>query len=156
MEQYKKLKWQFELSWWVFVIAVAIGAMLPIVINVPEYPFFVSNLLFILSFLLFVRWLFLLRFSWFAQNKWIKLIILFLVIPMMLLLMDHFTNFQAYVDDYGLQTFMGHLSFDDYHSMAAYIRWEMLLFGVGSLIATFLLAFRMIISIWRVQNRGTV
>jgi hypothetical protein len=40
--------------------------------------------------------------------------------------------------------------------MTQYIRSEFLFFGVGSVIVSILLPFRMIISVWRTKNKGTV
>lgn len=151
-------KWRlyFESAWWAFVLIVLTAVLLPIYIKVPDYPFWIGNILFIVTFLMAFRWLFLLKYSLFATNKWVKLMIMFLCMPYMILLFDHFTDFQSYIDDYGLQSFMHHLTFEEYKALSPFIRFEMLFFGVGSLISIVLLAFRMIISIWLFRNRGRI
>lgn len=156
MTTFPKWRIYFELAWWSFTVLVLAAIILPILARIPDYPFLTGNILFIVATLLFFRWIFLLRFSWFATSKWIKLIILFLALPFIIVLLDYFTVFQRYIDDYGLQTFMGHLPYSEYKSLASFIRFEMLFFGVASIISTILLAFRMIISIWRYRNRGKV
>ncbi|MDX1685712.1 MAG: hypothetical protein R3275_10790 [Saprospiraceae bacterium] len=156
MNELQRWRVYFEVSWWAFTIIVVSAILLPILIKIPDYPFLVGNILFIVVFLTFYRWIFLLKYSWFAKNKWIKLIIMFLALPVIIVLLEYFTDFQRYVDDYGLQNFMSHLSYKEYRPLAAFIRFEMIFFGVGSIIATIMLAFRMIISIWRYRNRGKV
>jgi hypothetical protein len=74
----------------------------------------------------------------------------------MFLLVEQITNFQTYLDEQGIDALVGHIPFAKREGMVSYIRNQMLLFGVGSCISTFFLFFRLIISVWRVRNRGTV
>jgi hypothetical protein len=48
------------------------------------------------------------------------------------------------------------LPYDKRDSMIAYIRNQMFFFGMGSILSCVLLPFRLILSIWRGRNRGTV
>lgn len=60
------------------------------------------------------------------------------------------------MDDGRLEQEFVHLGIEEQYKMGDYIRNEMVFFGVASLTTTFLLPTRMILSIWRVRNRGTV
>ena len=40
------------------------------------------------------------------------------------------------------------------NSMINYVRSEMILFGVGSIVSAAAFAFRLILSVWRMRNRG--
>lgn len=138
------------------VLVIIAGVIGPILYKVPDYPFLWDNILFIVVFALFFNWIFFLRFTWFAKNKWVKLVILFLAIPVVIVLLDRLTDFQAYLDEDGIQSFLDHLTYQEADQYAKFIRSEMLFFGVSSIIAVIIGAFRMIVSIWRYRNRGIV
>ena len=156
MLEQQRARRQFETLSWLFLIAILVGVMGPIYLLTPEYPFLVANAVFIVTFFIFTRWLFLLKYSWFARIAWVKLVIMVLSIPLLFYLLDELGSFRAYVDEYGLQTFMQHLEHQEYKSLSTFIRSEMLIFGIGSIITTILIEFRMMISLWRGINRGTV
>jgi hypothetical protein len=65
-------------------------------------------------------------------------------------------DFRNFIEEEGLQTLVGHLHVKEQTRMMHYIKSEMIFFGVGAIIAGFILPFRMVISLWRVRNRGTV
>lgn len=66
------------------------------------------------------------------------------------------SDFNNFLDIEGLQTLVTHLHVRQQSNMINYMKSEMLFFGVGSIIAGILLPFRMIVSLWRMRNRGTV
>lgn len=70
--------------------------------------------------------------------------------------MDGVAQFQGFLDEKGLQSIMGHLDIETQNALSKFIRNEFIFFGVGSVIAAIILPIRLIISIWRVRNRGTV
>ena len=156
MEDKSKLQIQYEVIWWLITVVVVVAVMLPIWLNVPDYPFITTNIVFIVVFLTFTRWIFLLKYTWFGWNRNVKLLILFTALPVIVLLSDHLNQFQIYLDDFSIQSFIGHLSNRKQIFISEYIRLEMLFFGSASVIATIVLAFRMMVSIWKVINRGTV
>ena len=155
-EDKRKLVWQFRIIYYTMLAVLVAGVLTPILYKVPDYPFLWDNILFILLFGIFFHWIFFLRLAWFGTNKWVKLVLMFLVIPIIILLMDRYTDFQAYLDDYGIQHFLGSLSFKEGQRLGGFIRTEMLFFGVASILSAILVGFRMIISIWRYKNRGIV
>ncbi len=79
-----------------------------------------------------------------------------MTIPLAVFLTDSFSAFQAYSDTIGIQEFVKTMEGPKQVGTIAYIRNQMLFFGAGSVVATVLLAFRMILSIWRVRNRDGV
>lgn len=147
---------QLELLWWVLSLAVTALIMLPIAIYTQGYPFWVPNVVYILTFLTFTRYLFLLRFSFFAHLTWFKLLLLFACIPIAFFLIQELNTFQVFVDYNETEDLVGLLPYATMESMRAYIYNEYLLFGVGSIICTVLLPFRLVISIWRSRNTGKV
>jgi len=147
---------QFKLIYVLIALVLLLGIIVPIWLKVPEYPFLWDNIFFIVSFVVLFYWLFFLKYTSFSHNKWVKLTIMFCALPFIILLLDRFTDFQAFLDEAGIQSMLDHLHHRDSQFMGRFIRNQMLFFGIGSIISTVLIAFRMIISIWRVKNKGTV
>ncbi len=65
-------------------------------------------------------------------------------------------DFRSYLRADGFEPHFEHLGMDRMFALARYTRNELLFFTTGSMIALILFPFRMIVSIWRVRNRGTV
>jgi len=149
-------KFYFEIFAYAIAVLVAIVMLIPLYNNTLNYSFFLNNFLFIFLFITFTRYIFFLRFSIFSHITIAKLIFIFSTIPLAFLLTDAFSAFQEYADTVGLQEFVKHLEADKQVGMIAYIRNQMLFFGAGSILTCILLAFRCIVSIWRVRNRDTV
>ena len=70
--------------------------------------------------------------------------------------MDALYDFQRFLDEEGTITLMGNLRSDQQYQLSKYIQYQKLFFGTGAVITLFALPLRMIISIWRRRNRGTV
>lgn len=151
-----KYKLTFEIVTVVGAAIIAMLLILPIYMVNPNYPFFKSHFIFIFLFLNFAKYIFFLRFSLFSHYNPVKLVFIFLTIPLAVLLTDEFSMFQDYSDTVGLQELVKSMNGNDQNGMMAFIRNQMLFFGAGSVVTTVLLAFRLIISIWRVRNRNRV
>lgn len=149
-------KWAFEVIFWIVALLVVALILLPLYIKGIPFPFYMFNIAFILIFVTFTRYIFFLRYMPFSHFTPLKMVFIFAAIPLMLFLIEGLTLFQAYNDEVGLQELVQALSLDEQTSMMKYIRTEYLFFGVSGMICTILLPFRMIISIWRVINKGTV
>jgi len=149
-----KLTFEFVCLFCAAVIAVLL--ILPIYLSSSSYRFLSSHFIFIFSFLTFTRYIFFLRFSPFSHYTPVKLVFIFLTIPLAVLLTDEFSKFQEYSDTVGLQELVKDVHANKQNGMIAFIRNQLLFFGAGSVVATVLLAFRFIVSIWRVRNRNSV
>ena len=145
-----------ELIWWVVTAIIALIVLYPIISKITDYPFLFTNLLFIIAFITITRYIFLLKHTFLAYQQRLKVIIALLCIPFLFFLVQEITNFQTFLDEQGIEALVGNLSYANREEMGSYIRNEILLFGVGSAICTVLFFFRLIISVWRVRNRGTV
>lgn len=156
MSQSRKLQLSLELIWWVFTAIIALATLYPIISKLPEYPFLRINIIFIIAFITFTRYIFLLKHTFLAYQQRLKIVLALLCIPTMFLLVEQITNFQTFLDEQGIDALVGHLPFAKREGMVSYVRNQILLFGVGSCISAFFLFFRLIISVWRVRNRGTV
>jgi len=156
MNQKRTLSFILEIVWWLFTLFVVIAVLYPIYTTVPDYPFYTSNILFIIIFITLTRFIFLLKHTFLAHYEYLKLAIILFSGISIFLLVNQLNYFQTYLDEQGLESFLGHLDLSKQESMGNYIRQEMLFFGVGSVITVILLPIRLVISIWRSRNRGTV
>ncbi|MEM9918849.1 MAG: hypothetical protein AAF990_12180 [Bacteroidota bacterium] len=156
MTQQSSLAYQLELVWWFFTFLLAAAILYPILSKINDYPFLMANIVFIIIFVTFTRYVFLLRHTFLARRQWLKAIVLVLCLPILFYLVNQLNYFQTYLDEQGLESFMGALPIKGQEALGSFIRNEMLLFGVGSIFAAVLLPLRMILSIWRTHNRGTV
>ena len=156
MNQTTRLALRLELLWWIFTFALAAGILYPIVSNVNPYPFWGINLLYIVVFVTLTRYVFLLKFTFLAKIQWLKLLMILVSLPIIFALIHYLNLFQTFIDEKGPETLTSGLKGALADKMAAYIRSEMLLFAVGSVIISIIFPVRMLMSIWRVRNRGTV
>jgi hypothetical protein len=150
------LQLRLELLWWLVTGLVLAGILFPIYKSKAEYPFWVTNAVFIVAFITLTRYLFFLKHTFLGSFQWIKVLVLVLCIPLVVYLVRALFSFNNYLDREGLEGLFEHFSWEGQSAMVTYIRTEMILFGVGSIVAAILTPFRMLISFWRTHNRGTV
>ncbi|GLR17653.1 hypothetical protein [Portibacter lacus] len=152
----KKIAWQIELVSLIITGVLVAIVLVPIFKNVPNFQYLTYNVVAIATFFTLIRYIFLLRYTPFARFAPLKIIFVFLAIPLFIYLMDGLSEFQNQLDEEGTYSMVSHLTTSKQIPLSKYIRSEMIFFGVGALITTFILPFRMIISIWRVRNRNTI
>jgi len=145
-----------ELLWWIFTLIVIVIVLIPIRENAPTFPFFFQNALLIAVFITFTRYIFFLPITFLARLKWIKVAIIAGATIFFFVLTTALSDFRNFMDEKGLQTLVDHLQVTRQTSLINYIKNEMIFFGVGSIITGILLPIRMIISLWRMRNKGTV
>lgn len=139
----------------VTVLVIAIG-LYPIWDDAPSYPYFLQNALFIAAFVTFSRYLFFLPISPIAHRKGIKVAAVLTSVILVFVLATALGDYRNYIDEVGLQTLVEHLPVTRQSSLIAYMKKEMVFFGVGSILAAILLTFRLIISLWRMRNTSRV
>ena len=145
-----------ELIWWIFTALVILLVLFPIYSTVTAYPFYLINIIYILVFITLTRYIFLLRFTFLAKPQRLKVILFFLCIPLVFYLVQELNYFQTFLDEEGPRAVVGPMDLSQGGSMVQYIRTEMLLFGVGSIISGVVFPFRLLVSIWRLRNRNAV
>ena len=156
MENKSTLFFKLELIWWAFTALIALAILYPILSKIDSYPFWVTNTIFVIVFITFTRYIFLLKYTFLAQRPVFKIVLIGLSLPILFYLINGLNFFQAFIGEEGLAFFMPELSYQDRESLGIYIRNEMVLFGTGSIITGILFPLRMLMSIWRNHNRGTV
>lgn len=120
------------------------------------YRFYTSNILFIIVFLTYTRYIFLLKYTFLADLKWFKVVLVFLSIPLILYGVDRLLEFQSYLDEVGFVDISGN-DIDEASKMATYTKSQYVFFNSAALIVLVIMPFRMIMSVWRIVNKkGTV
>lgn len=145
-----------EILFWAFTAVVAVAVLLPILIELEDYPFLFINIIYIVTAITVTRYLFLLQHTFLARRQPLKAVFIFLFIPFIFYLVQELNNFQVFIDEQGLDALVGSLPYRRRNNMADYIRSEMLFFGTAGIISSVAFPFRLIASIWLTRNRGTV
>ena len=151
-----KQKQYLELLWWFVTIIIAVVVLFPIYTNLNSYKFYWINIIYIITFITVARYIFLLPYTFLAKIEFLKVIFIFLCLPAIFLLSQELNLFQNYIDKEGVDALVGNLPYERRESMLAYIRNEMFFFGMGSIMSCIIFPLRLILSIWRGRNRGTV
>ena len=152
MNQTRPLLFRLELVWLLITVLVAAILLLPILYKLPDYRFLWPNLAFIIVMITFTRYIFLLRYTFLAQWRVIKVALIFICLWLAFLLVQEINTFQTFLDENGIEAVVGSLPRADQEGMMSYIRSEMLLFGVGAVISCAILPVRLVVSVWRRWN----
>jgi hypothetical protein len=147
-----KLKIGFELLWWALTLIVLVAVLLPVYFSTVGFPFWTTNIIFIIAFITFTRYIFLLKHTFLAKQQAIKVILFFLCFPFAFYFIQELNSFQTFLDEQGATAIVGNIP--NVATMMTYVRSEFLLFGVGSIIASIIFPFRIILSVWRNRNTG--
>lgn len=153
------MKWSLELVWWLITGIIVVGVLYPIVSSVGNYEYLVPNIVFIVVFVTAIRHIFFLKHSLIAKNNILKIVLIIACIPVLAYLVQYLNTFQTFLDNLDNKTwdaFFGNMEHQKQLKMHKYIRTEMLFFGTGAIISTIIFPIRMVLSIWRQRNRGTV
>jgi hypothetical protein len=149
----QRLLIQFELLWWVFTLLLASAVVMPIYLWAPDFLFFRDNMLFVVVFITLTRYIFLLQHSFWANQQILKVAMIFASMPLVFMLIQQLNTFQTFLDENGPEAVIGTMSLKDTTNMIGYVRSEMLLFSVGSIIAAVVFPMRLMVSVWQVVNR---
>jgi len=145
-----------EIIWWVVTALITAGVLFPIVTTVDGYPFLWVNSIFIIVFVTFTRYIFLLKYTFLAYSQYGKAAFILTSLITIFLLGQEVNLFQTFVDENGWEAVVGEGAYTYRQTLVDYIHTEMLFFGVGSILSAVVLVFRLLISVWRYHNRGTV
>lgn len=145
-----------ELTWWVITFVVVWAVLAPIDKAMYIWPFRTWNIVFVVALVTFTRHIFLLEHTFLANHQVTKIVFLLLMFPATFMLISGVMGFMGYIEDNTWEGLTGHLPMVEKLAIEKYIWTEMLFFGIGSAFAAPVFAGRMMLSIWRTRNRGTV
>lgn len=149
-------KLQLEIIWWTITLVVIILVMFPIWSEVgTAFRYNGSNIMSVFIFLVYTRLLFTLRHTYIANSALMKIVFVILSIPLFVYFMERINEFQTFVDENGDTALLPAYN-ESVANLTKYIRYEYLFFAVAAIMTVAMLPFRMILSLWRTRNRGTV
>jgi hypothetical protein len=120
-----------------------------------KYPFYFYNISFIIIFITGVRYIFLLKYTPFSHSKRAKVFLLFFCIPLLLYFIDGFYEFTSYLNEEGFVAISDD-NLEKSEHLADYTKMEYLFFAVSAIITMIIIPFRMVNSVWRQHNKGTI
>jgi hypothetical protein len=153
-----KNKLFLELIWWIFTAVVAFAVLYPIWSKVTVYPEYINyiNVAYIIVGITLTRYIFLLKYTFIAENQYIKAALIIASIPLIIYSIDGVFTFRTIIDNDGFEAICKGVVDEQVVSLGMYYRNEYIFFGITSVISSILFPIRMIVSIWRQRNRGTV
>jgi len=141
-----------ELVWWIATAIITIGVLYPIWQSTVDYPFWTTNIIAIVAAITITRYIFLTDFTFLAKWKYFKVALVSITLPIVFLLIQNLSDFQAYLDEEGLDHILKNLNSADRASMFSYIRSQMLFFGTASIIAGIAMPIKLTKSVWKNFN----
>ena len=147
-------KLRLELLWWLLTGLFLVLVLSPIYLYAEGYPFWKTNIIYIVTFVTVVRYIFLLPTTFLAKMQWLKVALICVTIPAAFMIIQELNRFQVFLDYNESEALVGLLPIETSRAMVKYVRSEFILFGVVSVIALVILPFRMIRSVWRYRNTG--
>ena len=152
MEKRTSLLILLELVWWVATAIITIGVLYPVWQSTVNYPFWTTNIIAIIAAITITRYIFLTDFTFLAKWKYFKVALVSITLPIVFLLIQNLSDFQAYLDEEGLDHVLKNLNSADRASMFSYIRSQMLFFGTASIIAGIVMPIKLTKSVWKNFN----
>ena len=156
MQQQNVVRLLLELTWWVITAVVVWAVLAPIDKAMYWWPFRTWNIIFIISLVTLTRHVFLLEHTFLAKQQVWKIALLLLMFPATFMFINGVSDFMGFIEEKTWDPMTGHLPALEKLSIEKYIWNEMMFFGVGSILTAPIFAARMMQSIWRTRNRGTV
>lgn len=149
-------RFKVESLWWIITLLIVFLVMFPIYRANPEFDYLWINIMFIVVFVTGTRYIFLLKYTPISHSFWPKVIYMAASVPIFLKLLDFLAEFNVLIDEKGAHSFFPMLATKAQLSLGKYLNTEFVFFGVGAILVAVIFAFRCLVSIWRMRNRGTV
>lgn len=152
-----KNKVLFELVWWIVTAVILVVVMFPIWKNFPDFKFNSTNIAYVVCFVTFTRYAFFLKHTFLGDWEKGKIAFVLCVFALAGILLVQLQDFNVWYDNGDPDTLLKTVEKQSQRpALLEYIRTEFILFAVASAIAAFALAGRLLVSVWRLRNRGKV
>jgi hypothetical protein len=149
-------KIKLELVWWVVTAVILTTLMFPIWKDFSTFPFHNTLIVFILCFITFTRYGFLLKHTFLAEWERGKIIFVLFTLAIVGLLAFQIQDFNVWYDNGDPDQLLRVSSSKHKGDLLTYIKSTFLFFAIGGMISAIFLGVRLLVSIWRLRNRGKV
>lgn len=137
------------------MILLPVISLWPIYSNELDYPFYLNNFVFILTPIFFLRYIFFIKFTFIENTLIPKLLFIPLAIVLIIYSYRGFNEFVNFYNDNGIFYSLEKFDLKKQDFLSTYINRQYIFFAVLSMIVSIIMPFRMLISVWRVYNKGT-
>ncbi len=145
----------FEAIWWVITAVMVTVVMYPIWTSFPAYKFNGVNIATIVLFVTFARYTFFLQYTFLATLQKAKIGFILFTVAIVATLMTQIQSFNVWIDGGDPDILLDSVgNAAKRESLLNYIKSEYLFFVVAAIVSAVFLSLRLLVSIWRLRNRG--
>lgn len=138
----------YELLWWAFTIVLAALVLAPVYANIPDFPFFLPNFIFVVVAITLTRYLFFLKISWLRDHLAWQAGLSILILPLIFWMGQYFNLFVTYLDEQNPDVFIKHLPEAKAEIMSIYLNNEYKLFAFWAIAAGLIMPLRLLYNVW--------
>ncbi len=150
-----KNKILLEIIWWLITAVMVIIIMYPIWANFPAYKFNMINIISIVAFITFTRYTFFLKYTFLAPLQKAKIAFVLFTIAIVATLMTQIQSFNVWIDGGDPDILLQSVGKTDMREpLLNYIKSEYVFFVVAAIVSALFLSGRLLVSVWRLRNRG--
>lgn len=150
----KKTPVLYELIWWAFTLVLAVLVLLPIYSQLPDFPYFFPNFIFVVVAITLTRYLFFLDISWLRDHLVVQAVVSILLLPLIFWMVQSLNGFITFFDEQGPDVLVKHLDKDLGEILNSYLKAEYRFFGIWAVIASFIMPFRLLYNVWKRYGAG--
>jgi len=149
-----KFKLLIEFLWWLISFLVLAVIMVTLYRYKISFPYLYFNIFYIFASVHITRWIFSLKYSFFAHLTFLKIFTIFLSIAAFLLAYRGINIYQLYIDENGYYFLFDHLQLDLRYKLAYFVNAQYFFFGIWTMLSSLVFPFVLIRSISKVKNTG--
>lgn len=157
----RNIKIQMAIISWIMIAVITYVVIQPLfgIFQNPKY--IIDTAIFTVIFCAYVRYIFMLPTTFLSHLQKVKIVMIFLCIPLIFYTIQSVNDFESFYGDDGLSSFSNYfvegIDFNKQQEAMTYLKDVLFFFGIGTVIASLVLAIRLLKSYWRVYNNtGTV
>ena len=150
-----KNKILLEAVWWLVTAVIVTIIMYPIWTNFPAYKFNMMNIINIVVFITFSRYTFFLKYTFLATLQKAKIAFVLFTVAIIATLMTQIQSFNVWIDGGDPDILLESVGKTDMREpLLNYIKSEYVFFVVAAIVSALFLSGRLLVSVWRLRNRG--
>ena len=150
-----KNKILLEAIWWLITAVIVAIVMYPIWTNFPAFKFNLMNIINIVVFITFARYTFFLKYTFLATLQKAKIAFVLFTVAIITTLMTQIQSFNVWIDGGDPDILLESVGRTDMREpLLNYIKSEYVFFVVAAIVAALFLSARLLVSVWRLRNRG--
>ena len=150
-----KNKILLEAIWWLITAVIVAIVMYPIWTNFPAFKFNLMNIINIVVFITFARYTFFLKYTFLATLQKAKIAFVLFTVAIIATLMTQIQSFNVWIDGGDPDILLESVGKTDMREpLLNYIKSEYVFFVVAAIVSALFLSARLLVSVWRLRNRG--